>query len=365
MEFGESKILLQKGTFVALAAVIIGPEVPGFRDELKAAVRNIESEFGTVLPTWDGGVNRLVGAKRFLNQLGTYRPSEETLAEKTKVDVSLKSELEFYQGFVRLKVAIKNSMRTIITRATFKLIYNENALRLYSVEPDYEISGQDVVVGFVEANEKKTIAFYLDPQICTESYIEGVLTYKDAEGNLETLKMPRKLASVVCPILYTEENINTAMLKRMAMEELDKKDTKVFAVPAMIGPQRAFEIGKAAIQHHDLRLVRELKNEKPYEAEAWYYGKAKGREEKVIVRARVIADKNFLEFFVASNSTLMLTGMLAELKSDLNKEIETRKVRMGMKQVTDQKEVDAMTTIRTLLEKATNAEIDAGDTEAR
>ena len=85
----------------------------------------------------------------------------------------------------------------------------------------------------------------------------------------------------------------------------------------------------------------------------------------VIVRARVIADKNFLEFFVASNSTLMLTGMLAELKSDLNKEIETRKVRMGMKQVTDQKEVDAMTTIRTLLEKATDAEIDAGDTEAR
>jgi hypothetical protein len=365
MEYGGSKILFENGKFIIIAAVIIGGEPAGFRDEMKAAVRDIESEFGTVLPTWDGTTQKLAGAKRFLGQLGTYKPVDEVAGEKAKADVSLKAELEFYQGFVRLKVAVKNNMRTMIAGTAFKLIFDEAALKLYSIEPELERRGDEIVLGIVGAREKKAVAFYLDPQICTESYIEGVLTYKDAEGNLEMIKMPKKLTSVVCPILFTEENINTAMLKRMAMEELDKKDTKVFAVPAMIGPQRAFEIGKAAIQHHDLRLVRELKNEKPYEAEAWYYGKAKGREEKVIVRARVIADRNFLEFFVASNSTLMLTGMLAELKSDLNKEIETRKVRMGMKQVTDQKEVDAMTTIRTLLEKATNAEIEAGDTEAR
>jgi len=365
MEYGGNKIFFEKGKYTILAAVIIGEEPAGFRDEMKGAVRNIESEFGTVLPTWDGTVQKLAGTKRFLGQLGTYKPAEETAGEKLKADVSLKAELEFYQGFVRLKVAVKNNMRTMIASAAFKLMFDEAAMKLYSIEPELERRGDEIVLGIVGPREKKAIAFYLDPQICTESYVEGILSYKDAEGNLEMIKMPKKLTSVVCPILFTEENINTAMLKRMAMEELDKKDTKVFAVPAMIGPQRAFEIGKAAIQHHDLRLVRELKNEKPYEAEAWYYGKAKGREEKVIVRARVIADRNFLEFFVASNSTLMLTGMLAELKSDLNKEIETRKVRMGMKQVTDQKEVDAMTTIRTLLEKATDAEIDAGDTEAR
>ena len=365
MEFGESKILLQKGKFIALAAVIEGPEAPGFRDEMKAAVNNIESEFGSVLPKWDGTVQKLAGVKRFLAQLGAYKPAEAPSPEAQKGEVSLKSELEFYQGFVRLKVAVKNSMKSVITHVGFKIIYDKDTMRLDHVEPELQIEGADVQLGIVGPREKKSVAFYLDPQICTESYLEGILNYKDAEGNLETIKMPRKMASVVCPILFTDENINTAMLKRMATEELDKKDTKVFSVPALIGPQKAFEIAKAAIQHHDLRLVRELKNERPFEAEAWYYGKAKGREDKVIVRARVIADKNFLEFFVASNSILMLTGMLAELKSDLNKEIEIRKVRMGMKQVTDQKEVDAMTTIRTLLEKATESEIDAGETEAR
>jgi hypothetical protein len=102
------------------------------------------------------------------------------------------------------------------------------------------------------------------------------VTFKDARGNIETLKMPRKLTSVVCPILFTEENINTAMLKRMAADELDKKDSKVFTVPSTMTTEKAFEVGKAAVQHHDVRLVRELKEEKPFRAEAWYFGKAKG-----------------------------------------------------------------------------------------
>jgi len=102
------------------------------------------------------------------------------------------------------------------------------------------------------------------------------VTFKDARGNIETLKMPRKLTSVVCPILFTEENINTAMLKRMAADELDKKDSKVFTVPSTMTTEKAFEVGKAAVQHHDVRLVLELKEEKPFRAEAWYFGKAKG-----------------------------------------------------------------------------------------
>ena len=48
------------------------------------------------------------------------------------------------------------------------------------------------------------------------------------------------------------------MLKRMVAEELDKKDTKVFSIPPDLSPQAAFEIGKAAIQRHDLNRELEL-----------------------------------------------------------------------------------------------------------
>jgi len=351
LEFGDSKIMLQKGKYIILAAVISGPEAPGFRDELRSAVKNIEGEFGAVLPTWDGTISSLAGAKKFLTSLGTSQPVAAVPA-KTKEEVSLKAELEFYQGFVRLKVAVKNSMPTFIMGAVFKPIFSEKALKLYSIEPDYEVKGDEILLGNVEPNEKKAVALYLDPQICTESYLEGVLTYKDAHGNLATLMLPRKLAAVVCPILFTDENINTAMLKRMAADELDKKDTKVFSIPANLTPQKAFEIAKGAAQHHDLRQVREYSEKDPFIGEVWYYGKAKGRNERLVVRARVIAEKNVLEFYVASDSVLMLTGMLAELKTDLRKEMETQKLRGGMSQVTDQNLVDTLASIRTLMDKA-------------
>jgi hypothetical protein len=350
MEFGGSKVLFEKGKRIIIAAVITGGEPAGFRDEMKSAVKNIESEYATLLTTWDGDASLFTDAKRFLSQLGAYKVAEEMPGEKPKADVSIRSEVEFYQGFVRLKVAVKNNMPTVIMNATFELIYDEETLKLYSVEPEYETKGDRVVFGIIEPREKKTVAFNLDPQICSESYLEGILSFKDAHGNLETLKMPRKLTSVVCPILFTDENINTAMLKRMASDELDKKDSKVFTIPDSLATQRAFEIGKAAVQHHDVRLVRELKTEKPFHAEAWYYGKAKGRPERLIVRVRIIAEMNFLEFFVASDSVLMLTGMLAELKSDLNKELVNQKMPGSMKQVTSQDDMDAVMELRTMLE---------------
>jgi hypothetical protein len=150
------------------------------------------------------------------------------------------------------------------------------------------------------------------------------------------------------------------MLKRMASDELDKKDSKVFTIPSNMTSQKAFEVGKAAVQHHDVKLVRELKEDKPFRAEAWYYGKAKGRPDKLVVQVRVIPEMSFLEFSVSSNSVLMLTGMLAELKSDLNKELESHHLKGAMKQVTDKDDMDAVAEIRLLLEKATETEKETG-----
>lgn len=65
---------------------------------------------------------------------------------------------------------------------------------------------------------------------------------------------------------------------------------------------------------------------------------------------------NFMEFSVASDSVLMLTGMLAGLKTDLNKELESHHLRGAMKQVVDKDDLDAVAEIRSMLEKASEAE---------
>ena len=78
------------------------------------------------------------------------------------------SEIEFFQGFIRLKVGVKNDQTTVITDAKLDLEYDGNALRLDQIEPDLERSGNRIVFGNIQPKEKRTVALYLDPLICTD-----------------------------------------------------------------------------------------------------------------------------------------------------------------------------------------------------
>ena len=72
---------------------------------------------------------------------------------------------------------------------------------------------------------------------------------------------------------------------------------------------------------------------------------------------------NALEFFVASRSTLLFTGMLAEIKTDLKRELESQKVPASMRQVTGRDQVGRVAAMRMLLDEAEGTESEAGETE--
>jgi hypothetical protein len=326
LEYGDSKILLERGKWSFLAVVISGRQEPTeLRGEMRQVLRNVESEYGAVLSAWDGNTATMADCKKLLVPLTAFTPVAAAAAavpgQPEKVDVDIMSELEFYQGYVRLKVAVKNSSRSFIMDSTLKAIYNDKALKLERVEPEYPVSGREIILGNIGIKEKKTVALYLDPQICMESYIEGTLTFKDAQGELHHIDMKKKLASVVCPIMHTEENINIPMMRRMLEGALDQKDTKIFNLPPGLETERAFEMCKRAVQGHDIRLVREYVERVPtFVGEAWYYGSVKGREDKIVVKTAVRSETGSADFYVASNSRLVVTGLLAELKNDLNRE---------------------------------------------
>jgi hypothetical protein len=141
--------------------------------------------------------------------------------------------------------------------------------------------------------------------------------------------------------------------------------------PVLISPQRKSDAWVAAIQANSgaaysdpMRLVRDFMQKEPYVAEAWYYGVVKGRPDKLVTRVRALGERRVLEFHVACSSTLMLTGMLAELKADLNRELEARK-RETMMQVTAPEELTAVTQLRSLLDKMAESEGRPGETEPR
>jgi len=61
----------------------------------------------------------------------------------------------------------------------------------------------------------------------------------------------------------------------------------------------------------------------------------------------------------------MLTGMLAELKSDLNKELGSMRGRPVMEQMTRADDIAGMVMNRTLLDKAAEAEMGADESDVR
>jgi len=342
LEYGDSKIILERGKWTYLAVVISGgQEPPELRGDMRQALRNIESEYGPALAEWDGNAATMADCKRLLAPLTAFSLPAAAEAGQQKaegVDVDIMSELEFYQGYVRLKVAVKNSSPSFIMDSALKVIYNDKALKLERVEPEYPVSGREIMLGNIGIKEKKTVALYLDPQICMESYIEGTLTFKDAQGGLHHIDMKKKLASVVCPIMHTEENINIPMMRRMLEGELDQKDTKIFSLPAGLDPERSFEMCKRAVQGHDIRLVREYVEKTPtFAGEAWYFGSVKGRPDRLVVKTAVRAETGSADFYVASNSRLVVTGLLAELKNDLNREYKKeRPSERQVEPITDQ-----------------------------
>ena len=276
------------------------------------------------------------------------------------------SELEFFQGFVRLKCGIKNNTPSVITKATVDIEYNEDVLRLARVEPAaYRTAGAKVLLGVLNPGEKSSVAYYFDPQICTESQIDGVCRYRDASGVLHTVAMKTRKAEVVCPLFFTKEHANTAMLKRLVEAELSEKDSKVFEIqkiPPYIKHKDVFDLIKSVVNAHDVQMVREFTKFNPFHGEAWFFGETKVKGYKIVIRATVIEETNAIEFFAASTNMKAITGLLAEFNHTLNSMVIEKYSDLKIAQIFDS-ETKAEIEKKSLMSNMSSAELEGAETE--
>jgi hypothetical protein len=252
----------------------------------------------------------------------------------TEKDVVVKRDFEYFCGFVRFKVSVENKMDTVITDVFVSLVFDDNVFRLNHIEPNYKLDGREVKVGNINPNEKKTVAFYLDPMMCTTSYVEGVVALRDTSGTVRTVTMEKKDIGIVCPIFFTEEIANIAVLKNL-VNALPYQDTKVFKIPAGLKTQDAFTLCKEVVQHHDIKFVREFIEKTPFVGEAWYYGLTKIKKHQVVIQASVRQDTNSIMLFAACADPMILTGLLAELGHDLENKIAEKGIAPNIQQITN------------------------------
>jgi fibronectin type 3 domain-containing protein len=327
IKYGDNIIQIASGEHVNVVAVVYGTPDEELMEELQATVQNIEATYAGVIDRWVGDLTLLKGINEMVEPL-IDRTQELTREDVARAaiggGISLQSAADFHRGYVRLKVSAVNSSDEAIMEAGVEVHYDRDLLRLDAMEPEgIALRGDKAELGNLKAGERKTLAFLFDPQICQDTYLDGTLSFYDAKGALKHVEMKRRHANVVCPIFFTKEHANSAMLRRLVQEKLHISDARIFRYPdALRGPDM-LDVAKKALGGIDIQLVREFVTEgPPFEAEVWYYGETQVKGYQIVMRIGLLEDRHVLEFFVASTDMEPLTGLLAEFRRELERAME-------------------------------------------
>ena len=318
-QFGDSKVCVLTGNHGHLVIVMTGVEPPFMRDRMSETVQRIEGMYAGIIEDWDGDKAKFHDLNTMIAPLFELKRGVKIKASEEEVLV--KSALEFYEGYLRLKVGVLNERKTSITDVAFRLVYERSALRLSHVEPNYQMDGSAALLGVIAPGEKKSLTFYLDPLTCQVTNIDGSATYRDYRGLLQTAYMKRRPAEIVCPIFLTPSTINIAMLKRLK-DELPYKDSRVYELDAGLDYRMVYTLAREAVMAHDVKLVKEFFEVSPFLGEAWFYGQAGETQEEMIIKVLIDEGKRVTQIWVASRNLATLAGLIAEMGSVVAKRMQ-------------------------------------------
>jgi fibronectin type 3 domain-containing protein len=326
IEYGGDVILMASGPQINLAVVVFGEPDVRLTEQVEETVQRIQGSYAGVIEEWTGDLSLLGGVEDLVRPLleSTASVTRESVKHTAGTqEVSLLSAVDFHAGYVRLKVAAVNATPETITDTVLDVGYDAGMLRLERVEPDtLRPRGDSVALGNIKPGERKTVAFLFDPQICQQTHITGALGFSDARGTPQRVEMKHRTAEVVCPIFFTKEHANTAMLRRLVSEELHQADSRVLRYPRELSPEAALGFGKTAMAMQGVQLVREYVVEgPPYLGEVWYYGQTKVKGLRMVMRLRVLQEGRAMEVFAASTSMEAVTGLLADVRRELGEAI--------------------------------------------
>jgi len=255
-----------------------------------------------------------VDVKTIVKGTDDMKSKKKVIEEKGLI---LLRQTENFRGYVRVKIAVTNNHDNVATDAGLELHHDNKVLRFEKIEPEYRMHGGKVLLGNLSPGERKTVNFYLDPQICTTTFLDGTIAYKDSRGEIIMSKMRRKDVNVVCPIFFTKETANPAMMRNLVQNVLEHHDSKLYALPKKLKPKEALRIARESLAGRDIQFVRELIEPKPFVGEAWYYGTTKVKGYQIAIRASVREETHSIEIFGAAPDPEVLTGLLAELGHEL------------------------------------------------
>jgi predicted RNA-binding Zn-ribbon protein involved in translation (DUF1610 family) len=231
---------------------------------------------------------------------------------------------EFYAGYIRLKISVKNPTPLTINDVILEPDVDRAILYLERHEPEEYLSeNEKIILGTINPNNDRTVSLYLEPTICAKegTDVQCHVRYKDAQGKPGSLDMEPLRIQVVCPIFETKETVNIGSLK-LLIESLPSRDSKIFSVPRNLDAPTQLKIFQSVIQLHDIRHISTLRRANNFES--WYYGKTKVTQKDMVIILGIAKDMDMVEITAFSYDPKDLTGLLAEINRHVTEEVSKR-----------------------------------------
>ncbi len=312
------------------AVVVEGTPPAQLEDLLERIVVSLHAEYGALLEVWDGDPAAMVAMGPSLTQLLELEQHLEVRTDLAPIKV--RSAMEYFQGYLRLKVSVANNGATPASSVRLTLRYDHSYLRLARIEPELARQEDTVTLGEVPSGERRAVAFLLDPLICQESVLRADLSYTDGAGAPQTMQMKERHVDVVCPVFYTPQTVNVAILRRL-LARSTVHDLRRYR-PATGGTLHELYLKvKDVIAGYDIRLVRELEGSDTQSvgdtesatpgtsAVAWFYGKVPATSEELVVAVIANSDAQAVDVTVTCSNLASLTGLLADIAHQVGRVI--------------------------------------------
>jgi hypothetical protein len=189
-------------------------------------------------------------------------------------------------------------------------------------EPEYDKRTERIHLGNIHANMSKSIAVCFEPMICSKgTVIDCIVTYKDATGQLQNVKMQPMKIEVTCPILKSDSDINVARLYEL-IGTLPCKDSRIYGIRSAFDVRELKNDLSDAMHKYDIQHLRTIRTSDMDQFEMWFYSRTKVRTDDIVLRLSICSKERTVELFAATDDARSLTGLLADMGREIQKAIE-------------------------------------------
>jgi hypothetical protein len=226
-------------------------------------------------------------------------------------------------------MSVLNENSLVCTDIILDFDYDEDILRMDRYDPSYKSRNGKIKLGNIPCDNSKTVTVWFEPMTCVKSStINCLVTYKNAESQLQTMQMKPIKISVVCPIMKTDSDINIGRLKEL-IGSLPCKDSKTYKIKTKFDIKDLVYGLREVIQRYDIKHLRTLHTIDEMNYEMWFYSKTKINKTDIVIKIGVSYKEKLVELFAATETAESLTGLLAKAGREIQGAIEDEILNKG------------------------------------